>query len=124
MKFEVGMYCYDKTNRNFGIGKITGEEENQKYIIRYKNRMTLVPIGNIIASHSIIDLIEVGDYVNGYKVIGFEETYFNGLDRKKEPMRIEVIIDNGKFEYEKHIKKEDIKTILTKEQFENNCYRE
>ena len=40
-----------------------------------------------------------------------------------EPKRIEIIIDNIKFEFENHIKKEDIKTILTKEQFENNCYK-
>ena len=33
MKLELGMYCYDKTNRKYGIGKIAGIEEHQNYII-------------------------------------------------------------------------------------------
>lgn len=128
MKLEVGMYC----RYNGRISKISWISQ-QKFKGLYNtieatfhlenDRIIKYPNDNFKASHNIIDLIEVGDYVNGYKIIGFDETYFNGTDRRKEPKKIEVIINNGKFEYENRIKKEDIKTILTKEQFENNCYK-
>ena len=71
-------------------------------------------LGKIKHSKNIIDLIEVGDYVNGEKVI-YEDTAFNkGL----------AIIDKEYgllFLNEFEIK--DIKTILTKEQYEANCYK-
>lgn len=65
-------------------------------------------------SEDIIDIIEEGDYVNGEKVI-YEDTAFNkGL----------AIIDKEYgllFLNEFEIK--DIKTILTKEQYSQNCYK-
>ena len=62
------------------------------------------------ASHSLIDLIEVGDYVNGKKVIDkWEEPdwygYFIKLDGETEIPTIRVI-----------------ESIVTKEQFENMKY--
>ena len=59
------------------------------------------------ASHNIIDLIEVGDYVN------------DGLvqDITGEYIRI------GNISHNKSWLSNDIKTILTKECFENNCYK-
>ena len=70
-------------------------------------------------AENIIDLIEVGDFVNGYGVIDFYLDYFNGNDRREKPKRIAVIVD--KF-CDNHIKEDEIKTILTHEQFEQNCY--
>lgn len=64
-------------------------------------------------SDNIIDLIEEGDYVNGVEVIGKEFDNFN-----KEYLQCGVsdyVICT--FEVK------DIKTILTKEQYENNCYK-
>ena len=64
-------------------------------------------------SDSIIDLVEKGDYVNGVEVIGKEFDNFN-----KEYLQCGVgdyVICT--FEVK------DIKTILTKEQYENNCYK-
>ena len=61
-------------------------------------------------SKNIIDLIEIGDYVNGRKVMyirDYEE--FKRLDFDED--------------MDDYIYKEDIKTILTKEQFEQNCYK-
>lgn len=55
-------------------------------------------------SKNIIDLIEEGDYVNGEKVINI----WNGN-------RIET--------HRSNFDEEDIKTILTKEQYEANCYK-
>ncbi|MBO5004903.1 MAG: hypothetical protein J6D03_06660 [Clostridia bacterium] len=80
---------------------------------------------NYIVKHSknIIDLIEEGDLVNEYKVINFDLTYFNGVDRRKEQKRIGVVVDNGEFKFKNYIKQDDIKTILTKEKFESECFR-
>lgn len=62
------------------------------------------------ASHNIIDLIEVGDYVNGYYVEDVLKTFVN------------VAVGSNYFQsptiYEK-----DIKSIVTKEMFSSMEYR-
>lgn len=60
-------------------------------------------------SKQLIDLIECGDYVNGHLV---------------EEVRISCF-DSSIFvhEYAIELHENDIKTILTKEQFEANCYK-
>ena len=63
------------------------------------------------ASHNIIDLIEVGDYVNGYLVLNVLD--FNDNTRI---LSLERIYDNK-------ITEEDIKSIVTKEQFEQMAYK-
>ncbi|HHX70780.1 MAG TPA: hypothetical protein GX708_22360 [Gallicola sp.] len=65
-------------------------------------------------SYRIIDLIEVGDYVNGYKV----------LIKNSEcgrPILVYGINTNDK-QIAITIYEEDIKTIVTKEQFESMKY--
>ena len=61
-------------------------------------------------SYNIIDILEVGDYVNGYYVEDVLKTFVN------------VAVGSNYFQsptiYEK-----DIKSIVTKEQFENMEYR-
>ena len=108
MKLEVGMYCYNKTNRKLGIGKIISFQSNNNVNIKYKNDIELVNIGNIIASHNITDLIEVGDYVNGCRVIKVN---------LEPPLKYVKCINDNCF------KENEIKTIMTKEFFENNCYK-
>ena len=70
-----------------------------------------------IANHSknIIDLIEVGDYVNGYKVISID---INAPNDCKECIELDR---NNTYEYQ-WISRNEIKTILTHEQYEANCY--
>ena len=69
-----------------------------------------------ITKHSpnIIDLIEIGDYVNGHKIVN--EIY--GEDDNNLYFEIE-----GGFNKAKYIGEEDIKSIVTKEQFEQIMYR-
>lgn len=67
-------------------------------------------------SKNIIDLIEVGDYVNGYLVGGISD---NGGTAEKEIM-IEIPYEKT---YNKHALNEKIKTILTHEMYEQNCYK-
>ena len=64
-------------------------------------------------SKNIIDLIEVGDYVNGHKVV--DEIY--GEDDNNLYFEIE-----GGFNKAKYIGENEIETILTKEQYQVNCY--
>ncbi len=81
--------------------------------------------GDIIkASHNIIDLIEIGDYVNGYEVVDFDNTYFNGNDRLEEPKRLSVMVDRDKCMgfAQTYFKNEEIQSVLTKEQFEQVVY--
>ena len=59
-------------------------------------------------SPNIIDLIEVGDYVNGKRV---------DFDKFEHKLYVGNDYDNQTF-----IKDMDIKTILTKEQYKANCY--
>ena len=66
------------------------------------------------ASNNIIDLIEVGDYVNGYK-IGY-------IDDCKGAMR-EFYYDYENPNEDVGHWEEEIKSVVTKEQFENMEYR-
>lgn len=71
-----------------------------------------------IKSHSkdIIDLIECGDYVNGYLVKDIDYA-FDDVALNKENARIVPYIDCNKNNYI-----DDIKSILTKEQFNQMKY--
>lgn len=70
----------------------------------------------IKASNNIIDLIEAGDYVNGNKVIRIETSSY------PEDKNVKIIVCCGDDDYYVYYN-EDIKTILTKEQYESNCYK-
>lgn len=74
--------------------------QNEKYKYEFDN----------IEKHSksIMDLIEIGDYVNGYKVCQITGYY------------VEV---ESNHRYDLCFEEEEIESIMTKEQFENNCYR-
>ena len=77
----------------------------------YKENTSFIYRGEIIkASNNIIDLMEVGDYVNGMQItrICFDEDGERILN-----------LSNSILE----LMNEDIKIILTKEQYENNCYK-
>ena len=65
-------------------------------------------------SKNIIDLIEKDDFINGHRVVN--EIY--GEDDNDLYFEIE-----GGFNKAKYISEKEIKTILTKEQYENNCFR-
>ncbi len=65
---------------------------------------------NIIkASYNLIDLIEPGDYVNGYKV-----TY---IDNDSKTLRVDAFNWGTNI-----IENEDIKSVVTKEQFNSVKY--
>ena len=105
---EVGEYVRTKNGLMGKVVQIT----NYKYIIRFYNGKEIA-IGTIIAKHSknIIDLIEEGDFVNGYpvrKIPNFNNELCNFDLNTMEwtPLRNIDIYYN----------------ILTKEQYQANCY--
>lgn len=98
MKLEVGMYARTLN----GIVKI---DKIQNDVM--KDIKGCLHYGDFIkASHNIIDLIEVGDYVNGELVEYIE------VDSYKD-----YVINSGYW-----CKQKDIKSIVTKEQFESISY--
>lgn len=109
MNLETGMYVRFKTLSNeVKISQIK-EIENKIYILDNEEATTdKFIIGK--PSFNIIDLIEVGDYVNGYYVEDVLKAFVN------------VAVGSNYFQsptiYEK-----DIKSVVTKEQFENMKYR-
>lgn len=122
MKLEVGMYirtkycgiCDEIAIRK--IIKIDKINNNWFYIDKnvcdiykdYTNKLNTVNVEK--ASFNIIDILEVGDYVNGYYVEDVLKTFVN------------VAVGSNYFQsptiYEK-----DIKSIVTKEQFEQISYK-
>lgn len=79
--------------------------ENNNFIDPFDN--IAIPISEIVKhSFNIIDLIEIGDVVNGERILDITGDYIHTNET-----------DHNKFYLEKHIKR-----ILTKEQYERNCY--
>lgn len=122
-KLEVGMYVRTKN----GIGKVTECRKHDKwgYIIKILGKYSCFThtsnkeLSDVIkASFNIIDLIEVGDYVNGSKVIKIENV-------ENYPDLSSVKIEKSDFRYGIYetVFEKDIKSIVTKEQFESVSYR-
>ena len=110
MKLEEGMYV-----RNIGgIERLKKENDNgwffeKSMIIKPDNIEKYI----IKASHNIIDLIEVGDYVNGYPV-------YETIDYPDNTRAIVIADDNKSIIWEES--SQYIKSIVTKEMFESMKY--
>ena len=104
MEIEVDDYIRTNDGRIFRVYKM--DNKNPDYTL-YSNEFTR-PINYKIAKHSknIIDLIEVGDIVNGERILDITGDYIHTNET-----------NHNKFYLAKHIK-----TILTKEQYQANCY--
>ena len=123
MKLEEGMYVRTKYLDDEGyllepvIAKI---QDMTKYSIYLDDFGDCKEEHILKASHNIIDLIETGDYVNESRVVYFmideEKSIKQGIDEK-----IGVVVEE-KWETTKYLTK-DIKSIVTKEQFESMSYK-
>ena len=112
VKLEVGMYVRYKNFANiFKIAKIVELElsDNDCYENYYHFDNEDGTLEGFItkASFNIIDLIEAGDYVNG--------KYVKEINQYKDGKSIIVLIGI--------IDENDIKSIVTKEQFESVGYK-
>ena len=114
MEIEVGEYV--RTN-NGVIGKLIRIERNDidislKWYVFYDGKNERYINKPYITNHSfnIIDLIEVGDYVNGKLIHSICGNPKNG--------ELMIIYGNGK-----HFDNEHIKSIVTKEQMKSIEYK-
>jgi len=85
-------------------------------LIHFKNEEEILEYNHIKSSPNIIDLIEVGDYVNGMKI----------TDIRKDLLgNVEYVFGYSKegFEGETMYYDDDIKSIVTHEQFESMEYK-
>lgn len=115
MKLEEGMYV--RTRK--GIGKVVEHKKHESWgcLVKIKGQYSCYThtsngeLTDVIkASHNIIDLIEVGDYVNGLLVIRILED----IETKEKYINLYGSLS----EWEE----EDIKSIVTREQFESIKY--
>ncbi len=91
-------YSFDNELDSYGTMIIENGNVNDEYFFK-----------NFKSSYNIIDLIEVGDYVNGFLV----------KEVRREIIGLGVIIfDNGISIWE-----QNIRSIVTKEQFESMSYK-
>lgn len=95
----------------FLVNKETKKEHSKTRFLPLTNN---VDINKLKTSPRIIDLIEVGDYVNGIRI---EEKYKN-VDGNWV-----VGEDCGDSYYDAKFENEDIKSIVTKEMFSNISYK-
>ena len=119
MDIEVNEYV--KTDKG-KITKIIGIDEFIDSIIFYETEdnpgyMDLCNKNIVKHSKELIDLVEVGDIVNGCIVVGFGYECVNGNKEKS-------ILVEGKYTKVNYaLLNWDIETILTHEQFEQNSYK-
>lgn len=125
MKLEEGMYVRTKYGIAKYIHKLVTKETiyyviDKKIVYENVEDWEDVLLSNEIlkASHNIIDLIEVGDYVNGHKV--YDDFRLDTDDYGIS--FIEIGVESDKF-LNHYIREEDIKSIVTKEQFSSMEYR-
>lgn len=102
MKIKVGEYVRLKNGEIFKI-----DENTTNYYNSNKDYIT-----NEITKHSenIINIIKVGDYVNGFRVVNFV------LNNRK---KIGITVDSEFWAFDA----DEIKTIVTKEQFKEMEYK-
>jgi hypothetical protein len=111
-KIEVGEHVRTDYGEIHKVVNIVEDDGDWNYYT-YENDMGDFQLSIVKHSKQLIDLIETGDYINGMEV----------LDVYKprdvwEP--VEIRVDSR---YTNFILTEDIKTILTKEQYMANCYK-
>lgn len=116
MKLEVGMYVrYKRGSMGYNIepadkiGKIINRV-NESDIYELDNNNCIFENDVVKASHNIIDILEVGDYVNCLKVIDIVENDIYVSDYYAES-------------YIGIVKIKDIKSIETHEQMEQMTYK-
>ncbi len=112
MKIEVGMFVRTKHRNEVVVRQIknifeTSEHDHQLIFDKPTKYQYYIEDNNFIAKENLIELIGIGDYVNGMKVLDIKDGYFFTM----QEFGVKGIFRN-----------EDIKTIMTKEQFEREKY--
>lgn len=122
MKLEIGMYVRTKSQygRIAAIAKIDNYKDwdNSHHIDIEDKCMGITEDGIELASYNIIDLIKVGDYVNGSKVVNIYRTNSLVIEQK------EIITEPDGTTWDDciEVNVKDIKSVVTKEQMEAMQY--
>ena len=125
-KIEVNDYVRTKDGKIGIFDRYSLRKENSLYkspfncFIKLRNRKSpLQCCEDYIVKHSkqLIDLIEVGDYVNGREVKHI--AMFEGFPDYPKL----IFVDETHLIPDDTCENEDIKTILTKESYMSNCYK-
>lgn len=125
-EIKVGEYVRTKNGKiikctGFGTFRKEGQSNRVKTIISGHSHY----IYDYIVKHSsnIIDLIEAGDYVNGDKIISISEDPFikGQINLWTERHEVNSFGDTERIKY--FYRKNDIISIVTKEQFKNIEYK-
>ena len=125
MKLEVGMYVRTKDGLIRKCVTVDLEDtdayELDDYIyVKYGDEINWLDEAELEkyiskSSYNIIDLIEAGDYVNGYEVVDVLKNFKVLVDK------LELCTQTGNY-YLKSFSSNQIKDIVTKEQFESMKY--
>lgn len=109
MEIEVGEYVRFEDGK---IERVTYQlkEFIDEHISKSENNRVEF-LGKIKHSKNIIELIEVGDIVNGMEILHIEDN------------KLYVEWNNEFEEFTGFLENKDIKTILTKESYMANCYK-
>lgn len=114
---EIEVNEYVRTNKG-NIGKVVEirlglNKDTQLYQNVYMLDNGLWTILEYIVKHSkqLIDLIEIGDFVNGMKILYIEDN------------KLYIEWNNEFDEFTGFLENKNIETILTKEQYIANCYK-
>lgn len=118
MKLEVGMYI----RTNYGkIDKILKLNESYVKGVSQKDEYAYDIEKIVKASYNIIDILEVGDYVNGSEVLDFEYKFIKGNDNFTY---FAVVTENCYLENtDSWIIEKNIKSVITHQQFEQMEYK-
>ena len=117
MELKKGMYVKYTRGMINGyvpprIAKIVDCSDND--LVAISNSQVILKSDVIKASDDLIDLIEVGDYINGDLV-----TFISSNPQKNQKGKHRIILNDS---YSLFGKYENIKSIVTKEQFESQKY--
>ena len=117
-KLEPNMYVRTKWGYICKIININDfREPSMKYGVEASYLKDIMFIGDddiSKASHNIIDIVQVGDYVNGERVIGFGASYYDGGTIERTSLTLDKTVT---------CLDSEIKSIVTKEMFSSMEYR-
>lgn len=112
-EIKTGEYVRTKSG-DIGIFQRYAEEGIYQWFEMLSNgTLYTIPTIAIVKHRGIItELLEKGDYINGHRVVKI----------KNDEGRIEIGLEND-YMINYYIEEKDIKTILTHEQYERDCYK-
>ncbi len=110
---EIEVNEYVRTNK---IARVIGKDDDNNILLNTQQILTKAEEKIVKHSKQLIDLIECGDFVNGYKVISVD---YDVMNDTTECIELDL---NSNYQYN-FISIRQIQTILTKESYMANCYK-